>query len=114
MSETAHYKGKLKKLEIPTGMDRQEFCKSILQKNNCYEDLYDGDYEEYLRDTFYEKYAFVNNDIFEVLSQKEIGDYDIFEVHDNNDGTYDYEVMYYDGGCSFDEALEYAFEDINC
>ena len=39
-------------------------------------------------------------------------DEDIFEAYDNGDGTINYEVMYYDGGCSFNEAIEYALEDM--
>ena len=37
---------------------------------------------------------------------------DIQNAHDNGDGTIDYEVMYYNGGCSFNEAIEYALEDM--
>ena len=37
---------------------------------------------------------------------------DIQNAHDNGDGTIDYEVMYYNGGCSFNEAIEYALDDI--
>ena len=39
-------------------------------------------------------------------------DSDIFNAHDNNDGTIDYEVLYYNGGCSFDEAVEYAIDNM--
>ena len=39
-------------------------------------------------------------------------DEDIFNAHDNGDGTIGYEVMYYNGGCSFNEAIEYALEDM--
>ena len=36
---------------------------------------------------------------------------DIFESNKNDDGTINFHVMYYNSGCSFDEAIDEAIEE---
>ena len=58
-----------------------------------------------------EKYIVTNDNIYKVVEKNNKTDeYDIFNATQNLDGTIDYEVMYYNGGCSFNEAIEYALE----
>lgn len=39
-------------------------------------------------------------------------DDDIFNATQNLDGTIDFHVMYYNGGCSFNEAIEEAISNM--
>lgn len=52
----------------------------------------------------------IENQVF--IVEKEIQDpYDnVFEATKNDDGSYDFIVKYYDGGCGFNEAIEYALD----
>ena len=106
MSEMVHYTGKI----VPVGKlpneTLEEQCKRILAKYN-YLDL-----KSYC-DEFYERYVIAGGEVYKVVEKNHKDmDEDIFNAHDNGDGTIDYEVMYYNGGCSFNEAIEYALEDM--
>ena len=114
MSETVRYKGKIKLIERKTNETLEEQCERILREHNYDElkDFYDS-WEEMFGEEMYEKYVIHNDKIYEVLEQNcKDTDYDIFEAHKNEDGTIGYEVMYYNGGCSFDEAIGYALDEL--
>tara|TARA_R110000824_G_C15048812_1_gene661209 strand:- start:601 stop:873 length:273 start_codon:yes stop_codon:yes gene_type:complete len=90
MSETKHYKGKL----IPTGKTLDEFdCLAV--------DIYDLEDEAVLIDGL----------VFTVEKTEFDECEDIFESVKNPDGTIDFQVKYYDGGCGFNEAIENALEE---
>lgn len=87
MSETVHYKGKLK----PTGKTEEEYCGEG-------DDIYDH----------YYKAVIVHGMVYEV-EKEEIDPYsDLLISNKNEDGTIDFEVKYHNGGCSFNEAIEEA------
>ena len=102
MSETEHTKGKL----VPTGKTVEEYLGDVYLKS------WHTDLEEYFQDEYYEKAVLINGYVFEVES-KIIEPYeDIFEAELNDDGSYNFEVKYYNGGCGFNEAIEEALD--NC
>jgi hypothetical protein len=92
MSEIVHYSGKLK----PTGKTLKE---------------YDSDAEDvcYLDDDVVE----IDGQIFEVCDQKDISYKDLFDVSKNEDGSYNFNIKYYNGGCSFQEAIEEGLKILN-
>ena len=74
---------------------------------------YCDSWSEMLCDKLYQQYVIVGEEVYKVIEKNHRGiDEDIFEAYDNGDGTINYEVMYYDGGCSFDEAIEEALENM--
>lgn len=91
MSETVHYKGKL----IPTGKTLAEFDSDA-------DDIYDH----------YEKAVEINEQIYLVEKADIDVDANIFESSENDDGSIDFEVKYYNGGCGFNEAIDYALKNI--
>lgn len=113
MSEVVRYKGKLKLVEKLNNETLEQQCKRILEENDkdIALDFYDS-YEEMFYDEFYKEYVIVENNIYHVESIKNVYDNDIFLVHENNDGTFDYDVCYYNGACNFDEAIGSAFEEM--
>jgi hypothetical protein len=116
MSETVHYKGKIKLVEKLPNETLEEQCERILKKHG-YDKLHEwcDSYEDMVFDELYEKYVIVDDDVYEVLVLDDIGtEYDIYHAHRNNDGTIDYEVMYYNGGCYFDEAIDTALLNMDC
>ena len=114
MSEMVHYTGKLQLIEKYPNETLDELCKRILSENN-YSELneYCDSWVEMLCDELYGKYIIANENVYKVIEKNYNDiDSDIFNAHDNNDGTIDYEVLYYNGGCSFDEAIEYAIDNM--
>ena len=116
MSETVHYKGKIKKVEIPKDQTINEYCKELCKQFEIVESDYfleygKGDYIALLTE-YREDYICVNGGVYEVLS-KEYHDLDegIARLEENNDGTYDYDVRYYNGGAGFDEMIEQCFDN---
>lgn len=85
MSEIVHYKGTLK----PTGKSLKDYMPQA-------EDEYDLPYQE----------AILIDDIVYEVSKEELIDSDIFLASKNDDGSIDFQVKYYNGGCSFDEAID--------
>lgn len=110
MSETVHYKGTIKLVERIGNETLEDICKRLCIKNGTTElPSYYDEWREVLYDDFYYKYVELNNNIYEITESEEIGDFDIFDMHDNKDGTLDFDVMFYNGGCCLSEALERAY-----
>lgn len=107
MSETVHYIGTLKEVEKLKGETLEEQCKRILDKK--LEEYYNS-YQEMLLDEYYKKYVICNNILYSV-EMKDATYNDVFNMSYNLDGTIRFEVKYYDGGCSFIEAIETAFNN---
>lgn len=110
MSETVHYKGKLELVEKDKDEILEDVCKRVLLKHgyrelkNCFDS-----YGEMLYNKLYNKYVITENNVYKILSKEEVEEYEIFNISDNENGTYDYEVMYYTGGMGLDEAIEESF-----
>lgn len=116
MSETVHYTGKIKLVEKLENESLEDICQRILKENGFIElSDYCSSWQEMLYDQLYREYVIdnKNNNVYKVLSKVERDEYEMFEIKDNNDGTYDYQVMYYNGGMGFDEAIEESFKNMN-
>ena len=114
MSETVHYTGKIQLVHKLPNETLEEQCKRILEEHNYFElNSYCDSWIEMLCEELYERYVIAGGEVYKVVEKnyKDM-DEDIFNAHENGDGTIDYEVMYYNGGCSFNEAIEYALEDM--
>jgi len=112
MSETVIYRGKLQKLDVT---DKEQFSLDMLSTYNIPRNTFWDTAYEQLREDLYDEFIILkDNTIYKVLSKSdnEIDD-DIFELTSNEDGTFNYLVMYYNGGCGFSEAIEYAVTEYN-
>lgn len=112
MSETVHYKGKLKKIEVE---DIETFKKETVDnyfKTTPAPSWYkEGEQEDFFDDDMREIYIVNNGNVYEILSKDNIdNESDIFIANTNIDETIDYDVMYYNGGCGFSEAIEEALD----
>jgi len=109
MSETVHYKGTLTEVYRLENETLEEQCKRVLWVEEFNDDYYDS-FQEMLLDQSYERYI-VHNDILYSVTRQELNTEDsLFNMSKNEDGDFDFEVRYYNGGCGFDEAIERAFE----
>jgi len=82
MSEEVHYEGRL----VPTGTSVEALGRELKYK----EEVDIGGMVYSVEMGYVNPYA------------------DIFRSSKNEDGTIDFEVKYYNGGCGFDGAIEYA------
>lgn len=111
MSSVVHYKGTLKLIEKKDNETLEEFFNRVIEgpvDTWCYESL--TEYVTYeMQDTYYIK----GNDVYAVTREEMDPDNEFFFGTVREDGTIEYNVRYYNGGCSFDEALTDTLEKID-
>lgn len=116
MSQQETVTGKLKLIPKLPNETLEDQCKRICNDKGYFlEEPYDLEnysYLEYLQDEFYGKYVDYKGDLYEVIQKKDLDDLSIFNISKNQDGTFDFTLSYYNGGCCFSEAIGYAFEDM--
>ncbi len=114
MSETVTHIGKLQKIEFPGVTDPEAVAKLILQLKGLTDKFrpeYFNGYCEWLLDDFHEEFIDVDGSWYMILENKEL-EGDIFQATKNEDGTVDFVVQYYNGGCCLSEALEEALKNL--
>jgi hypothetical protein len=112
MSEQVSYKGKLKKI-TDKNLSLEEQCKSICKSHNINSLGWHDSYIDVVRFDLDDDYTISNNEIYKILEKKSYDDFEWCIVKKNSDGTYDFDVSYYNGGCSFEEAIENGFDDLD-
>lgn len=113
MSEYEHIKGTISL--VPFTGTLEETCFWCLNKQSITPDPeYGGDpnpFEMQLRDECYRDYVIHDNEVFEVVGAEEVEEFDIYNASITPDGSgINFEVCYYNGGCSFDEAVGIALD----
>jgi hypothetical protein len=113
MSETVHYKGKLEMLyseTLPLEIQLQsELAKVGIDYTVC---DYLGNYEEALEQLQeVDEYYLYKNRLY-LVTKKLLDHYDVSSAHRLDESTISFEVMYYNGGCDFYEALDSALEGL--
>ena len=111
MSEIVHYKGKLRKVKVD---NLEQFCKEKIIEFGYNPELpsYFNTYIDYLVDEEHKKYISINNELYEILEKEKFDTYNMFNSKKLKNGIIEYEVIYYNGGCGFEEAIERAIEKI--
>jgi len=104
MSETETWVGTLK----PTGKTVAEY----MEGKECpsYLNLPD-DMMEWFTEEFYTSAVVTDGFVYEV-ERRCLSDQDIAISSVNDDGSISFTVSYYNGGCSFDEAIEAALKNL--
>tara|TARA_R110000764_G_scaffold10764_6_gene32846 strand:- start:552 stop:857 length:306 start_codon:yes stop_codon:yes gene_type:complete len=100
MSGTEHFKGKL----TPTGKTVEQYM-DLVDTPSYYDDK-----TEYFNDEFRDVAIEIDGQVYSIVRNEYEDSDDIFESTKNKDGTIDFQVKYYNGGCGFGEALEYALK----
>lgn len=109
MSYTEVHAGKCRKIFTGTKEEIEEFCeKKMGGKKDDFYDSYTGQFI----DDFYYEYQIIGNSIYEIIFDIENNDGDIFFAEEDSDGDINYVLQYYNGSCSFSEALEEAIENM--
>jgi len=113
MSRTETHVGKLRKIEIPTGYSKEDWCREKCQDNGIptLPEHYDN-WEETLKYhlNYNEKYFFVDGEIWEAFEHKEFEGEDLYEMIPNPDGTISFIMRFYNGGtCLSEQIKKYRF-----
>lgn len=127
MSEDVYHVGKLIPIKKKENEDLIDQISKILKQNSLtFEDMgFDKHIEannirsnnEYFKilcgefsDFFYMRYFIIEDILYEIHNNK-LNIYDeIFNIDWNYDGSINYELKYYNGGCSFNEAIDNAIK----
>ena len=109
MSQQETIIGKLKLLPKLKGESLGAQCKRICNEklNVCDLGIFNDSWQERLSEF---DFVIYNGYLYEVIERKDYGVCDIFDISSNKDGTYNFSLSYYNGGCSFSEAIERAFK----
>ena len=108
MSDYETKKGTLQRLQI-TPIELFEDYVSNGGTTPKYYNMPD-DIIEFINEELDEEYLIINNKVYKILEQKDLFDDDIYEIIQTSEDTFDYLLKYYNGGCSFYNAIESAFE----
>lgn len=112
MSETVHYKGKLTKLYYSFMPLKTQLNTELSNKGDRFYVSNLDDYEEALeRLREFGDYHIYKDNLYLVEKEK-LDPYSVASAYRLDDGTISFEVMYYNGGCDFYEALDSALEGI--
>lgn len=113
MSETVHYKGTAKRVDLK-GLTNEEFAQNFIKSEGKEVPNYCETAVEYLVDRWDEKFFFYleKQILFEITRESVDLDEDIIKAEFNGDNL-NYELKFYNGGASFRECLEEAFDKIN-
>lgn len=108
MSETEHNKGKLKPAGMSGGVEAT--AKRICENLGFALSEYNDTYLEQLEDDGYRSWILIGDIIYKVENESVDAEGDIMNAKILDDGTIEYEVRYYNGGCSFGEAIQTAVD----
>lgn len=110
MSEIVHHKGKIQ-VVTPIGYESlEDVCKRIAFENDIKTlPSYYNDWREVVIYELSHSYVVVNDYVYKIISDEVSEDYEVFSIHNNKDGTYDFETIYYNGTCGLSEAISECF-----
>lgn len=113
MSETVHYTGKLTRVSQFLGNGPEKQAQNILgKKGTCIRDTWNETWVEQLLEDCCNDYIIHDGNLHAVDRKANNADEGIFDADKNEDGSIAFTVRYYDGVCSFNEAIEAALENL--
>lgn len=113
MSETVHYKGKLIKVKTD---DINEFIDQVLTDRKVTGDTleYYNDKLDCFKNEFYEEYYYNDKDgsLYKILHE-DCPYNEVISAYNLDDSTIAFELLFYNGGASFNECLDEAVQKLN-
>jgi len=103
--------GKLRKVEGVTNVDH--WCQTLCHSRDIHElKSYYRTWMEVVRDNF-DEYLITDTEVYEKFDTVEVEDDDVYQIHENADGTLSYVMRFYNGGTCLQECLEESIEQLN-
>jgi len=110
MSETEHKTGTLTPVPIIGSVENT--CQLILEQHDEEKCKFSDSFREQFEDWGYRHYIVTDNAIYKVTTEDKDPYDDIAIATENEDGSIDFEIRFYNGGCSFSEAVEVALNNL--
>ncbi len=107
MSEQETITGKLK----PTGMTLEQVMRDV-EFPSYYDKDNHGDVKELFSDKFYREKILIKGMVYDVEEAANADAGDIYQANSTSSGDIEFVLSYYNGGCSFDEAIQTALKNI--
>ena len=114
MSETVHYKGNAKRVDLK-GLTLEEFAQNYIKIQGLEVPSYSDSALEYLTDRWRGLFFFYprNQTLYNITLESIDQDDEIIKAEFSSvDESINYELRYYNGGAGFEECLEEAFDKI--
>lgn len=109
MSETETNTGKLIPVTLLNGETNEQYAERII---NGEKDSWSKTFLDQLLSDGYREYILHNDILYSVEVERDMDGGDIFHAKKNEDGTINFILQYYNGGCSFTEAMDEALKSI--
>lgn len=118
MSEDVTYIGHLEEIERKENESLPDVMKRLIEKDlivnaDVIDKHYNNDIEIYFRENYSDQYIIKNDRIYKINIDSRSTYDDIFEASYNSDGTIQFVVQFYNGGCGLGEALEEALNKLD-
>lgn len=111
MSETETHIGKARIIQPKENQSLESLAQELCGIHKYKKPPYLDTYTQVLRETGYDKFIVTNDSILEILEdQPHDHECDILQASQNPDGTINFILQFYNGGCSFSEAMELALK----
>ena len=111
MSQNESHFGKLRKVQLPTNWNLEDWCRAKCETVGIIEiSSYNDSWEEQFRDHFHEKYFISNGTVWEVFDHIESEDGYADIMIPNEDGTITFFMEFYNGGTCLSEMIEEGLE----
>jgi len=110
MSEEEFCVGKLIPLEF-IGFTLDESLEKLANDNEW--EVEDNDFMEAFEENGYREYIIIKDKIYKVIYDNKDSYDSFFQATKNNDGSISFILKFYNGGCSFSEAIEEAMKKNN-
>lgn len=112
MSEQETLKVRINKVFSGTKEYQELYAKKLHKERNIILENYYDTYVESLSDKLDKYFVVTENEIFEIIEYNDLYSDDIFEAIINKDNSITCILSYYNGGCSFTEAVEEALKNL--
>lgn len=113
MSYTESHVGKIKKVDLE-GLTIEEWAKEVATAYGMeFKEYYDS-YKELVLDELYSRYIIVEEEVYEIIEDREFTEEDISELTPEGDGVFSFVMQFYNGGTCLTEMLEDAIKQHNC
>lgn len=109
MSETECNTGKLIPVSLLEGETNEQYAFNLLGGKK---DEYNKTYLDQLLDDGYREWYLYKGVLYRVENDRDVDSGDIFQATRNADGSINYVLQYYNGGCSFTEAMDNALSTL--
>lgn len=112
MSYTESHVGKIKKVDLE-GLSVEDWAKEVANSYGMELTKYYDSYTELVLDELHFRYILVEEEVYEIIEDREFTEEDISELTPEGDGVFSFVMQFYNGGTCLTEMLTDAVKQHN-